>query len=316
MPELRVPADAAATELINEAFADVQAVGGLDGLAALRATIERPQVRAAGRPLSDGRRDYTLGSAVANRGRLWRFVFLTVRVMQGQSGTQLEAIRCRLIDPSQTDVLRHELAAVYADAEARRALVVVARPSLAWLRGGESSDATRGWAPLLEGIASTYGLRLRVFQEPERDLDETRVLSYRACGCAPSLSGITTVEARSCRFALVWISMASSRSTATGARLCFPRASCLPPSETSPRPSGGRRHGMWRRLSPRRRRIQTSSSCHRRCEVRVTASSGVRRTYGTQSRCWWLPSLPALSVRQAGSRLPWLPHLLPIRLRR
>lgn len=85
VPELRVPADAAAIQLINEAFSDVEAIGGATGLAAVRATIERPQVRAAGRPLGDGRRDYTLGSAVAENGTLWRFVFLTVRVKQAGS---------------------------------------------------------------------------------------------------------------------------------------------------------------------------------------------------------------------------------------
>jgi hypothetical protein len=140
----------------------------------VRATIERPQVRAAGRPLADGRRDYTLGSAVAEDGTLWRFVFITVRVKQDGTATRLEGIRCRLIDPSQTDVLRHELAAVYADAEARQALVEEGRPSVVWLRGGESADAIPGWAALLEGVAATYGVRLRVLQDPTRSLDETR----------------------------------------------------------------------------------------------------------------------------------------------
>jgi hypothetical protein len=174
VPELRVPGDAAAIQLINEAFADVEAISGATGLAAVRATIERPQVRAAGRPLGNGRRDYTLGSAVADGATLWRFVLLTVRVRQEGSATRLEAVRIRLIDPSQVDILRHELAAVYADAEARHALLAAGRPSVVWLRGGESPGAVPGWAPLLEGVASTYGVRLRVLQDPTSNLEQTR----------------------------------------------------------------------------------------------------------------------------------------------
>jgi hypothetical protein len=45
VPELRVPADAAAIQLINEAFADVEAIGGVTGLAAVEDVPDGVELR-------------------------------------------------------------------------------------------------------------------------------------------------------------------------------------------------------------------------------------------------------------------------------
>ena len=56
VPELVIPSDHEARELITEMLRDVEAVGGETALRSLRAAVERPNVRVAGAPLAAGGR--------------------------------------------------------------------------------------------------------------------------------------------------------------------------------------------------------------------------------------------------------------------
>lgn len=168
VPELRIPADRGACELIDVMLADVDAMGGEEGLRALRGAIEQPQVRAAGRALGSGVRDYDIGAAVAGSdGELWRFVVLSVRVRSEKGCTTLEGIRCRLLGLDDTDALRHELTAIYQGAEGRQKLVLPGRPNAVWLRGKGAGNVPADWAGEVEGLTATFGFRLHVLREPE-----------------------------------------------------------------------------------------------------------------------------------------------------
>jgi hypothetical protein len=165
VPELRIPGDENACELIDQMLADLHELAGDDGLRFLLAAFEHPQIRAAGRPLDGGRRDYTMGSVVAGSG-LSRFTVLNVRVRKEGSSRALEGIRCRLIDPGDGDVLRHELTAIYQEAEGREQLVEPHRPLAVWLRGNRA-EVPNDWIAEAQGMAATYGFRLEVIREPE-----------------------------------------------------------------------------------------------------------------------------------------------------
>lgn len=168
IPELRIPADGEARELIDVMLADIDASGGEDGLRALRAAIERPQVRAAGRGLGAGVRDYDIGAAVAGADQeRWRFVALSVRVRSEKGRTNLEGIRCRLLSLEDTDALRHEFTSIYQGAEGRQKLVRPDRPSAIWLRGKGAQGLPTDWAGEVEGLAATFGFRLHVLREPD-----------------------------------------------------------------------------------------------------------------------------------------------------
>jgi hypothetical protein len=168
--ELRIPADRASTELMDEVFTDVEAVAGDDGLRALRATIERPAIRAAGRPLERDGRDYSFCSAITVDGKMpWRVVILAVRVVGNENERQLDSIHCKLVDPSKRGELRHDLTAIYREAEGRRQLILPDRVGAVWLRGNRAEDAPADWAAHAEGMAATYGIRLDVLVEPDVD---------------------------------------------------------------------------------------------------------------------------------------------------
>jgi hypothetical protein len=174
VPELRIPADVEASALIKEMLTDVDAVSGEWGLRALRATIERPQVRAAGRPLGSGARDYSIGAVVAGCGTTpSRFVVLSVRVRTENGSSILEGIRCRLLDLND-DAFRHELAAIYQEAESREKLIHPNRRHAVWLRGNRAAGVPPDWAGEAEAMAATYGFRLRIFREPDVKPTQTR----------------------------------------------------------------------------------------------------------------------------------------------
>lgn len=167
VPELRIPGDPAAVELIDTALARLDAEFPEDGLRALRATIERPTLRAAGEPSKSGERDYFLGAIVELSDATRRLFLVTVRTSKVSGETNLQSFEYRSLDAADESSLRKLLVDVYSKSTSRKKLIRKERRNVAWLRGNGASGVPEDWARQLEGTAATYGLRLSVLVEPE-----------------------------------------------------------------------------------------------------------------------------------------------------